>query len=352
MTDAAMSSPREPEGLPTFVPTGEMRRPRCGELYLFEESGEQYLVRAEMDHDDPADRPRALYRRVHAERGRMDSADVANARLLECAIEVRNEIAGEDRCPWCGWTLKETADQGCIPGNCSMRPLPDEKPWTRAIARLDEAIEGSFRAPTVRAAAPAERGGDVMARAWALFDSHGQMESCIRSDTAPFADPKWVPVFLVRATDPASPATISAAQAAKRDGVVYHIGAECACIEEPCPCECHASPEPIDEDEPRDWHEVLPPTKRTAQIVPDGPDHVRIVPSEPSAVTRPMSEWFAPALKEAMRDDGLRTGKSPFCAVERHEKCPHAWPENPSIVCQCSCHGKPAPSEPSDGEKP
>lgn len=57
-------------------------------------------------------------------------------------------------------------------------------------------------------------------------------ESFDKRDLGWFATSKNVP-------DPATPA--SAAQAAKRDGVVYHIGKECACTESPCPCECHVS---------------------------------------------------------------------------------------------------------------
>lgn len=105
---AALSrrAPAEPDGLPTFEPTGEVRQPRRGERYLYVGfEGEQRILLAEQDHDDPYDQPRAIYR---------------------CA--------------------------------------------------------------------------------------------------------------------PAPPAKISAAQAAKRDGAVYHIGAECACTESPCPCECHATP--------------------------------------------------------------------------------------------------------------
>lgn len=29
-----------------------------------------------------------------------------------------------DRCAWCGWTLANLLNNGCVRGNCSMRPLP------------------------------------------------------------------------------------------------------------------------------------------------------------------------------------------------------------------------------------
>jgi hypothetical protein len=31
----------------------------------------------------------------------------------------------DTRCRVCGWPLHETADDGCVPGNCSMRPRPE-----------------------------------------------------------------------------------------------------------------------------------------------------------------------------------------------------------------------------------
>ena len=30
----------------------------------------------------------------------------------------------DDRCPVCGWPYAETIKNGCVPGNCSMRPVP------------------------------------------------------------------------------------------------------------------------------------------------------------------------------------------------------------------------------------
>lgn len=37
----------------------------------------------------------------------------------------------ENRCPVCGWPLKNKIEDGCIIGNCSVRPAPE----TRAIDR-------------------------------------------------------------------------------------------------------------------------------------------------------------------------------------------------------------------------
>jgi hypothetical protein len=31
----------------------------------------------------------------------------------------------EDRCPICGWPLRQTVAAGCMPGNCSQRPRPE-----------------------------------------------------------------------------------------------------------------------------------------------------------------------------------------------------------------------------------
>jgi hypothetical protein len=33
----------------------------------------------------------------------------------------------ETRCPVCGWPLKEQPNDGCVTGNCSMRPLPQRR---------------------------------------------------------------------------------------------------------------------------------------------------------------------------------------------------------------------------------
>jgi len=33
----------------------------------------------------------------------------------------------EDRCPICGWPLKEDVSEGCVKGNCSLRPPPKRR---------------------------------------------------------------------------------------------------------------------------------------------------------------------------------------------------------------------------------
>lgn len=51
------------------------------------------------------------------------------------------QLWDETRCRVCGWPLAESADKGCVPGNCSQRPAPA----TRADAaerRLADAARG------------------------------------------------------------------------------------------------------------------------------------------------------------------------------------------------------------------
>lgn len=36
-----------------------------------------------------------------------------------------SQCADLSRCDWCGWTLAETVEGGCIAENCSMRPMPE-----------------------------------------------------------------------------------------------------------------------------------------------------------------------------------------------------------------------------------
>jgi chromosome segregation ATPase len=36
-------------------------------------------------------------------------------------------MSDEKRCEMCGWPLRETLDEGCVAGNCSMRPLPKRR---------------------------------------------------------------------------------------------------------------------------------------------------------------------------------------------------------------------------------
>jgi len=42
---------------------------------------------------------------------------------LEKALNV---FEPEDRCPVCGWLYARTTYEGCIPGNCSQRPIPSQ----------------------------------------------------------------------------------------------------------------------------------------------------------------------------------------------------------------------------------
>lgn len=43
------------------------------------------------------------------------------------------------RCQVCGWPLADTLENGCVPGNCSMRPKPSLTP-------VDE-LQGATRKP-------------------------------------------------------------------------------------------------------------------------------------------------------------------------------------------------------------
>lgn len=45
------------------------------------------------------------------------------------------------RCAVCGWPLQESADEGCIRGNCSMRPRPG-KLYNIVRAETEAAGEG------------------------------------------------------------------------------------------------------------------------------------------------------------------------------------------------------------------
>lgn len=50
-----------------------------------------------------------------------------------------------DTCAVCGWPLKATAAEGCITGNCSMRPLP------QFFAEPDRALAEGYSRETVEA---------------------------------------------------------------------------------------------------------------------------------------------------------------------------------------------------------
>lgn len=45
-------------------------------------------------------------------------------RLVWLYLETCGSKPSGERCPVCGWPLKKTVEEGCIAGNCSMRPKP------------------------------------------------------------------------------------------------------------------------------------------------------------------------------------------------------------------------------------
>lgn len=47
------------------------------------------------------------------------------------------------RCRWCGWPLREKVEDGCVPGNCSLRPLPDP-PMADIIAPYSTSISAAW----------------------------------------------------------------------------------------------------------------------------------------------------------------------------------------------------------------
>ena len=73
--------------------------------------------------------------------------------------------APEDRCQVCGWPLAATMEEGCVPGNCSMRPKPSPtyaeqlehaaqvvrdlenkmQPVNEYVAKLEEAADLAIR---------------------------------------------------------------------------------------------------------------------------------------------------------------------------------------------------------------
>ena len=62
--------------------------------------------------------------------------------LLEAIVAAGDALRlGDDdclRCPWCRWPMRESVEVGCVPGNCSMRPLP-HAPEARRLAAYDTA---------------------------------------------------------------------------------------------------------------------------------------------------------------------------------------------------------------------
>jgi len=58
-------------------------------------------------------------------------------RELDAAItDWLREDGDNRRCPACGWPYAKDAAHGCIPANCSMRPVPKHGRW-RFCASLD-----------------------------------------------------------------------------------------------------------------------------------------------------------------------------------------------------------------------
>lgn len=60
--------------------------------------------------------------------------------VVEAARAMR--IGDDDclRCPWCGWPIRESAELGCVVGNCSMRPMPNDTDEARRAAGFDMAL--------------------------------------------------------------------------------------------------------------------------------------------------------------------------------------------------------------------
>jgi len=56
----------------------------------------------------------------------METAMLKAGRELDALVErlVMGFVWDERRCRVCGWPLAETAEKGCVPDNCSLRPRP------------------------------------------------------------------------------------------------------------------------------------------------------------------------------------------------------------------------------------
>ncbi len=63
-------------------------------------------------------------------------------RLDASVAEALGKKWDENRCKICGWPLKETMEEGCVKGDCSMRPVP--KP--PAIERIAPRYSGDGNA--------------------------------------------------------------------------------------------------------------------------------------------------------------------------------------------------------------
>ena len=59
-------------------------------------------------------------------RERLINAEIELAALRASAPRWEPDVKRDEyRCALCGWTLAATAKEGCVRGNCSLRPLPD-----------------------------------------------------------------------------------------------------------------------------------------------------------------------------------------------------------------------------------
>jgi len=61
--------------------------------------------------------------------------------LAGAAVQVRLAIYGGPlKCPYCCWPMFDSVDDGCVPGNCSMRPIPNRNPVSDACSAFDAAL--------------------------------------------------------------------------------------------------------------------------------------------------------------------------------------------------------------------
>lgn len=63
--------------------------------------------------------------------------DAELVRLVEEKL-IRN-MNDPARCPTCGWPFSDNRATGCVPGDCSMRPVPKKPRW-RPLESWDDAM--------------------------------------------------------------------------------------------------------------------------------------------------------------------------------------------------------------------